>query len=512
MRKKIIIVILLFILGAGGTLLYLKISRSSKKNKDNYSGEFCIKHQIAEKNCPWCDKSLIESKGQCAEHGVPEALCTKCNPALIPGFKAEDDWCGGHNIPESQCIICNPDIPAPNINSEYLPKTPSSSVELIPMPDLPRNQRAPSVTCKTSSSIIRFKSAEIASAVGLKYSHVDSRKVKQVLLCNAEIVYDDNMYARLASRAPGVVKEVKKDLGQTVKAGEILVIVDSPDLGTAKAEYLQARALTNLREKNYTREKRLMKNGASTEKEILEAETKLTESRIVLSRASQILKNLGLLDSQLKDIFKKQDTSSQLPLMAPFSGIIVERAAVVGEVVDIKKSLFSVADTSRMWAILDIYEFDIPKVRKGQTAIFRAEGIPDEHRGGKITWISSYVDKQTRTLKVRAEIDNSDNFLRSGMFGKAVINIRDKEQALVIPKDSVQWEGCCNVVFVKKSEVIFEPRKVKLGYETDRFFVVESGVSEGEEIVTTGSFLLKTELLKESIGAGCCEVEPGKRE
>jgi len=96
------------------------------------------------------------------------------------------------------------------------------------------------------------------------------------------------------------------------------------------------------------------------------------------------------------------------------------------------------------------------------------------------------------------------------MFGKAIISVRKDESALVVPKESVQWEGCCNVVFVKRSDVLFEPRKVKLGYETDHFFVVERGLDAGEEIVTVGSFLLKTEILKGSIGAGCCPVELGK--
>lgn len=95
------------------------------------------------------------------------------------------------------------------------------------------------------------------------------------------------------------------------------------------------------------------------------------------------------------------------------------------------------------------------------------------------------------------------------MFGKAIVSVREKEPALVVPKNAVQWEGCCNVVFVRRSDVLFEPRKVRLGYEAERFFVAEDGVDEGDVVVTTGSFLLKTEILKESIGAGCCEVNPG---
>jgi cobalt-zinc-cadmium efflux system membrane fusion protein len=95
------------------------------------------------------------------------------------------------------------------------------------------------------------------------------------------------------------------------------------------------------------------------------------------------------------------------------------------------------------------------------------------------------------------------------MFAKASIAVRDHQPALVVPVDSVQWEGCCNVVFVKRSDVLYEPRKVMLGVNTGSVYEVLHGVQAGEEIVTQGSFLLKTEILKGSIGAGCCEVDPG---
>ena len=81
--------------------------------------------------------------------------------------------------------------------------------------------------------------------------------------------------------------------------------------------------------------------------------------------------------------------------------------------------------------------------------------------------------------------------------------------ALIVPREALQWDGCCNLVFVRHSDQLYEPRKVKLGYETDRFYLVDSGLRAGEEVVTTGSFLLKTEIMKGNIGAGCCEVEPG---
>jgi cobalt-zinc-cadmium efflux system membrane fusion protein len=95
------------------------------------------------------------------------------------------------------------------------------------------------------------------------------------------------------------------------------------------------------------------------------------------------------------------------------------------------------------------------------------------------------------------------------MFARARITLRHRESALLVPEDSVQWEGCCNIVFVRNSDTEFEPRKVHLGVATGNVYEVLSGVKEGEDVVTQGSFLLKTEILKGNIGAGCCEIDPG---
>ena len=509
MKKKIVIAVSLLVMGAGGSLTYLHMTRAVGNRENASSADFCVGHQIAEKDCPWCDASLLESRGQCPQHGVPEALCSKCNPALIAGFKAENDWCAGHNIPESQCEICNPGILAANsVTADTDPG--ASSIQLIRASELPRSKRAPSVTCNTSTLRVQFPSSEIATAAGFEYTRVEGRKITETILCNAEVVYDARLHARLTSRAPGIVQEIKKDLGQTVVAGETLAVVDSSDLGTAKADYLQAQALVRLCEKNDARQKRLMESNVATERDILEAEARHTESLIAHSKASQRLRNLGFTEDQLKTISEQKDTSSLLPLRAPFKGIVVERTAVIGEVTDNQTPLYSIADTSRMWVMLDIYETDLLRVQNGQAVIFTADGLPGEQRGGRITWVSAHVEKRTRTLKARAEIANPEGLLRSGMFGKATIAVRKNESALVVPKGAVQWEGCCNVVFVKQSDVLFAPRKVKLGYEMEHFFVVEDGLKEGEEIVTMGSFLLKTEILKGSIGAGCCEVDLGK--
>jgi cobalt-zinc-cadmium efflux system membrane fusion protein len=346
---------------------------------------------------------------------------------------------------------------------------------------------------------------DITRQAGLDFAEVENRSVTQTLECNAETDYNGNRYARLSSRAAGVVREVLNDIGHSVAAGDALAVIDSSELATAKAESLQAAALVTLWDKNHARKHGLMEKGIVSEKDDLEAENKLTESQIALSRCKQRLKSLGLGDAQIADALANNDTRSMLTITAPFAGDIVERDAVIGELVDTSKTLFAVADTTTMWAMLDVYEADAHKIKVGQPVVFGVDGLPGESFGGKLTWVSTRIDPKTRTLKARAEVDNSHGLLKANMFGRAQVTIHDKETLLVVPKTAVQWDGCCNIAFVKLSDTLYEPRKLRLGCDAGDYYEVASGLADGEFVVTRGSYLLKTEVMKSSIGAGCCE-------
>jgi len=208
-------------------------------------------------------------------------------------------------------------------------------------------------------------------------------------------------------------------------------------------------------------------------------------------------------------VVRDEDTGTLHRVVAPFPGIVVDRAAVVGEVVDPSAPLFSVADVSRMWALVDVYETEAREIRVGQPVVVRADALPGEAFAGRINWVSSAVDPRTRTLRVRAELENPEGRLKANMFAEAAVSVRETAPAVVVPKAAVQWEGCCNVVFVRESDTVFSPHKVLLGADTGTVYEVLSGLDAGEKVVTQGSFLLKTELLKGSIGAGCCELRPG---
>ena len=120
-------------------------------------------------------------------------------------------------------------------------------------------------------------------------------------------------------------------------------------------------------------------------------------------------------------------------------------------------------------------------------------------------WLGSEVHDKVRTVSVLAQVNNKENLLRVNMFGKVKILIHQNENVVVVPKKAIQWEGCCHIVFIQLENDLYAPRKVRLGYEGKDFYEVKAGLLAGEPVVTEGSFLLKTEILKSSIGAGCTD-------
>jgi cobalt-zinc-cadmium efflux system membrane fusion protein len=128
--------------------------------------------------------------------------------------------------------------------------------------------------------------------------------------------------------------------------------------------------------------------------------------------------------------------------------------------------------------------------------------------GAEIIWVSRILDPHTRTGTVRAQVIDKHHNLQAGEFGRVTIIELSNQQVTLVPKDAVQWEGCCNVVFVREATDRFRPRKVELLNGNGAYYQVTGGLAPGEEIVVDGAFLLKTELKKSSIGAGCCGLEP----
>ncbi|MCP4571139.1 MAG: efflux RND transporter periplasmic adaptor subunit [bacterium] len=465
------------------------------------AADWCAEHAIAESACPFCNPGLVEEMGWCAGHDVAEALCWICNPAVIPAYEAVGDWCAGHGLPESRCLECNPHLVDANA------EVPASAGE--PSDTGPRYRRAPSVTCTTQFLTLNFERETIAEEVGLEHTEVAVRSVSRLVECNAVLDYDGNRLARLTPPVGGLIRSVTRDLGDRLEPGDLLAVIVSPAFGAAKAAYLQALASEALWARNHEREKDLLARGAATERDLLAAETNLAESRIARSRAEQELAGLGLSAARIAEVARSGETSNEYPVTTPIAGIVVERNAVVGDFASAASPLFAVADVTRMWARLDVYEADFRDVAVGQSLVLHLAGRPGDPVGATVTRVAAHLDPRTRTLQARAELVNPDGALRANMFARAVVTVREARPTVVVPRAAVQWEGCCNVVFVRESATTYRPTKVHLGPAAGALVEVRHGLQGGETVVTQGSFLLKTEILKGSIGAGCCEVQPG---
>jgi len=390
-----------------------------------------------------------------------------------------------------------------------------------------------SAIASVDSGRIELASAEVARHAGLGYAPVQVRPMVQYVTALGAVDYEPSRYARLSSRASGSVWRVDKEIGAPVRKGEALAFIEAAEVGKFKASFLQS--LTQLRQ-NETVLKRLQslgQQGAVSERSQLDAAFALKEARIRVFHDQQALLNLGLPirleevkdlpDEQLvqhlrvlglpKGLLQQFDpktlTANLLPLTAPFDGTVVQRNVGPGEVVQAvetkqgteSRPLFIIADLTHLHVDLDVHPADMALVRVGQKVLFRPDGPEAKTVAARVSHISPEVNEKTRRVLVHAEVDNTDGKLRPNTFGTGQIVVGEQPRALVVPSEALQKDGDKDLVFVKESATSFARRSVKTGLREGNWVEV-SGVQVGEQVVTKGSFVLKSELLKDRIASG----------
>jgi len=189
-----------------------------------------------------------------------------------------------------------------------------------------------------------------------------------------------------------------------------------------------------------------------------------------------------------------------LTLKAPIDGVIIERKATSGEVVDKIKEIYTISDPTTLWAIAEVKERDIAAVKVGQEATFTVLAYPQEQFHGKVLLLGNQVETGSRTLEVRIAVDNADGRLKAGMFADVEILTTILENVLVIPDGALQTDGENQIVFIALDGNKFEKRVVKLGQEQLGRVQVLDGLKAGDKVVTEGSFILKSEMLKAELG------------
>lgn len=190
---------------------------------------------------------------------------------------------------------------------------------------------------------------------------------------------------------------------------------------------------------------------------------------------------------------------------APIAGTVIGTFGKTGDRVDTVSSIYTIADLTQLWATLEVYEKDIAEIKLGQKASVRSVAYPDQVFIGEIVFISPRVDENTHTIKIRVQVQNTNNALKLGMFVNADIIIESEEKYIVLPQEAVYIVDGKKVVFIKTADEKFEVREVKIKDESDGTVAVYEGINEGEAVVVQSGFLLKSELLKSKMGEGCAE-------
>lgn len=374
---------------------------------------------------------------------------------------------------------------------------------------------------------IDFPSERSLEISGIATTPLERKPIVERVRTTGVITYDERLTACLSARTTGTVWQVCKHVGETVRRGDVLVIVDAAEVGQHKSEFLSAlvaqeaklEILTNLES---------ISSGAIPQRQVREARVALREAKIRVLNAEQTLVNLGfsiqaedfeklgdaeraarvqflgLPESMAKELDRDKTTSNLLSIRATFDGVVLRQDVALGETAEAGKPILEIADTRRMWLKLDVPKEDASKLALGQRVSFSPDGI-EKDLHGSITWISTEMNEQTRTLQIRAEVENpvvsadpksgqEVRLLRANTFGTGTVILQDNPGALVIPVSAVLHDDKQPLVFVRTGDLSFARVDIETGIRDGKLIEIRSDeLHVGSEIVTKGGHVLKSE-------------------
>uniref|UniRef100_A0A831UD68 Efflux RND transporter periplasmic adaptor subunit n=1 Tax=Geobacter metallireducens TaxID=28232 RepID=A0A831UD68_GEOME len=339
--------------------------------------------------------------------------------------------------------------------------------------------------------------AEVQKQNGVAVASAQKQRLPGMISATGKVEANADRIAHVSPRISGKIVSVRASLGDSVSAGQQLVTLDSVELGEALNRYHQSKTRLALAQSNMDRIKALVDKKIAARKDILQAETDYKIAQTELHSDEERLSLYGVSPSDLKG---ENHRKPLLPVRSPISGIITEKHAIVGELADPSKSLFTVADLSSVWVLVDIHEKDLAKVRRGQAATVTVGAFPDQKFRGRVTYLADLVDEATRTVKARVEVANPGRRLKPEMFATVELALAaDAPPVLAVPEDAVQELDGRKLIFVAENDTEFAARPVELGRASGGMVEVVSGLKEGERYAVKGAFILKSELKKGEI-------------
>jgi Cu(I)/Ag(I) efflux system membrane fusion protein len=302
---------------------------------------------------------------------------------------------------------------------------------------------------------------------GVKTVKVGSLPISRSVRAVGMVEHDETLLTTVTVRSEGYVEELFVDkTGQHVKRGEPLFRIYSPQLQLAQADFIIAMRAEGRRG---------------------------TDANKALEGAMLRLRNLGVPQSRIEEIRKTGANPRTLDWPSPAGGDVIEKKIINGQRLMAGDELYRIADHSRVWVIADVAESDIAAIKVGMPATVTLRALPAEPVEGKVTFVYPVLKPETRTVAVRIELANPEGLLKPAMYADVVFHAAGEAPVTAVPDSAVIDAGTRQVVLIAKGDGRFEPRAVKLGRRGDGYVEILEGVAEGEEVVTSATFLIDAE-------------------
>jgi cobalt-zinc-cadmium efflux system membrane fusion protein len=309
---------------------------------------------------------------------------------------------------------------------------------------------------------------------------VSIQQVKNEIRLFGKITADNNKLAQVYPVVGGVVKSIEVELGDFVKQGQVLATLQSSEVASFRKEKLDAENDVAIAEKNLQVAKDLFSGKLTSEKDVAVAERELEKAKAELTRMQEIYSIYNL------------KSGSVYQVIAPISGYVVSKNINQNEQMrsDISDPLFSIADIDEVWALANVSESNVSKIKVGQEAEIKTLSFPDKPFNGKIDKIFNAIDPETKAMKVRVKIPNTDNTLKPEMNCTVSVRFTEEKECLTIPSSALIFDKSKYWVMVFKDRHQIETRKVEIYRQTGNLTYILSGVEEGEQVISSNAILV----------------------
>ncbi|MGA8899238.1 efflux RND transporter periplasmic adaptor subunit [Bradyrhizobium sp.] len=335
-------------------------------------------------------------------------------------------------------------------------------------------------------------------AAALKIGAVESRNFALFKTAVGTIDFNEDLLVQVFSQYPGKILKANYNIGDDVKAGDILFTIDSPDLLQAESTLLASAGVLELQKRTLARALNLLKAGGSAQREVDQSTSDEQTAEGNFKAARDAVRIFGKTDAEIDQVVEKRHVDSTLLVPSPISGRIVARSAAPGLLVQPGNAPapYSVADLATMWMLANVVETDAPAYKLGQDVEVRVPAYPDKVFKGHVTALGAMIDPNSHRQLVRSQIDDPEHLLRSGMFASFVIRVGDPVSSLAMPANGIAREGDGTMtVWVTSDSRHFIKRTVKTGLAQDGWTQILSGLEPNDTVVMDGAVFLSNKLL-----------------